>query len=361
MSKKKAPDWDSIIGSIMEENCVLFLGPQVTEKGQSLLDEFLKDLYTQSKQKPDSQNDIVAYHQSDGFLLFAENKRTKYSFKIKRFYEQTFAKSMFAQVAQMPFRVIVSLTPDLSLYNTFNDLNIPCNYEFFDKREKKDLLEIPTKDKPLIYSLFGSIKDSNTLIISHQDLFEYLKALFSNDLPVNLRDILKKSSYFIFLGCQFEKWYFQLLANLLKLDKSNIMQSALNLDLNEEAELLCNNQLKIEFITGDIINFVNELYVKFGEYDGEYRKPKTIKPKRNWNLESIRNFLNEAFSAEDMIAFCQMYFYEAYNQFGQGMLKTAQITLLIDYLVRNDLLDKFLEYAEKTNATQFEAYKPYFS
>lgn len=356
----RQPDWDSITGSILEESCVLFIGTQVNDNAQAekpLFKVFLKELYEKSKENSESKEDLIAFYEHDGFLLFADGKRTKYSFKIKKFYEQIFAKEQFSKLAQIPFKLIVLLRPDVSVNVAFDDLKLPYQYDFFDKREKKEIKGSPSKDNPLIYGMVGSIKESNTLVISHQDLFEYLKAIFEYDLPLEIRTILSKATQYIFLGCEFDQWYFQLLVNLFKLKNTNLLQSAFNVEPPKDIELW-ENHLKVEFIDHDITAFINKLHEKIAEY-GELKNVGNTAPQQ-YKLDAIHQLLSEAYSAEGFVTLCMLHFYEAYNRFGSGMSKEQQIQHLLDYVVRHRLADKLLAIVEKDNPAQYQAHQPYF-
>jgi hypothetical protein len=130
------------------------------------------------------------------------------------------------------------------------------------------MLETPTIRKPLIYNLFGSITSPESLILSYDDLFEYFKSVFGNNmLPKDVRSILKDADNVIFLGFQFDRWYVQLILNLLDIydETSGFSRYALASSLSNDTRILCMNHFKIEFIGEDNSHFIDILYNKCQE------------------------------------------------------------------------------------------------
>lgn len=205
----------------------------------------------------------------DGFFLFSSpEEKTRLFKEINDFFEERNNEEIIQKIAEIPFHVAVSINPDISLKRLFVKNSYPHVFEFFDKKIKKDIAETPSSKKPLIYNLFGSITNLDTLILSHDDLFEYFRALMGNDvLPQELRTALESASNYIFLGFQFDKWYVQLILSLLKLnDKQyNFIRYASANAISNEIKSLCINHYRIQFIGADNNVFINTLYDKCKE------------------------------------------------------------------------------------------------
>jgi hypothetical protein len=60
------------------------------------------------------------------------------------------------------------------------------------------------------------------------------------------------------------------------------------------------------------------------------------------NTEAIRELLMGAFGDGELIDFCQSYFYEVYNSFGQNWGKGRKVQKLIDYCRRRNRMDELL-------------------
>jgi len=258
-------DWEFLFDSIQDERTVLFIGPSIAinPNGKNLQSEFFEKFYLENSK------DIISYHKQDGFFLYKdEGTKMILTNRIKKFYQQNFAKDIVEKLSQIPFHLIILVTPDLTIKNTFNEKNFDYNYSYFDYSKAIDITEMPNKNKPLIYSLLGTVDYNDTLITSHQDLFLYLRALFgSNILPLKLRTLLskEKASNFIFLGLDFDKWYFQLLLNLLELNNDRFIRYATLCDLTNDNKTLCESHFKINFIAKNAEIFVEKLYEYFAK------------------------------------------------------------------------------------------------
>lgn len=257
-------DWDFIVNTIKRQRCILFLGPELfkTKGGESMQSKFFKELAAENPDK------ILSYNQ-DGFFLFANAQaKTRTFLKIVDFFEANFDKELITKIAEIPFHTIVSINPDISLKRVFEENNQPITFDFFDKTAKKDIAQAPTKDKPLLYNLFGSVTKEDTLILTHDELFEYFRALMGNNvLPLELRSALDGALDYIFLGFQFDKWYVQLLLSLLNLhdEKYKFIRYASANQMNKETASLCINHFKIEFIDNDTDQFIQTLHDKCEE------------------------------------------------------------------------------------------------
>lgn len=261
----KPVDWDFIVKTIQRQRCILFLGPELfrtNDNNSSKQQVFFKTL---ADENPDK---IVSYNDNGFFLFSSPQDETRIFLKIIDFFESQGDDEIIKKIAEIPFHTIVSINPDSLLKKYFEQHNYPHSFEFFDKANKKDIAESPSIEKPLLYNLFGSIVKGDTLILTHEDLFEYFRAIMGNNvLPLELRTVLESALDYIFLGFQFDKWYIQLILSLLKLhdEKYHFIRYASANAINNDTESLCINHFKIEFIRTDNDSFLNTLHDKCKE------------------------------------------------------------------------------------------------
>ena len=187
----KPVDWDFILKTLQRQKCILFLGPELfrtTDGSKSKQQLFFE---TMAKENPEK---ILSYNQ-DGFFLFSNpQNKTRIFLKIVDFFEEQPDQEIIRKIAEIPFHTIISINPDIALKKFFEQHNYPHSFEFFDKKNKKDLIEAPTKEKPLLYNLFGSVTKEDTLILTHDELFDYFSALMGNNvLPLELRSTLESA------------------------------------------------------------------------------------------------------------------------------------------------------------------------
>ena len=251
-------DWDLILNSIEEQKCILFVGPRLLEREeQGNLTEM------QIAIQEHLQGKYMHYYEHDELFLFKERQQREKAYRqIKLFLQnQTIASTFYQQMMAIPFQMVINFSPYLNPELTFPKMEIPYpfDYEFYHKNANVATEIKKTKNHAWVYDLFGSIKASESLILTYDDLFAYVSAILGEKpLPLAFKDTLKNAEYFIFLGFPFEKWYMQLLTRLLhqicggaenNVIWQAVMEKAITQEPQAEHFLLYEQDLKIEFIS----------------------------------------------------------------------------------------------------------------
>jgi len=253
-------DWDLIIGSIQEEKCVLFLGPEITlfeeYKDKTLIESLLEYLDIDNNEK-------IGFHRNDEFFIFGD-KGSEFStyFKIKKFYSLTFEEEAYKLLAQIPFHLIVTITPDLFLKKTFDKYDLPYKFDYYHKKQNPREIETPKASNPQIYNLFGVIDQKESIVLTHDDMFIFLHSILGkNELPKELIETMKSAYSFVFLGFKFDKWYVQLILRLLHLyDDDRRNKYASSSKVAEDLQDFFKQQFNISFVSNNILEFVQTLY-----------------------------------------------------------------------------------------------------
>jgi hypothetical protein len=287
----KPIDWDTIVKTIERKRCILFIGPclHADQSGKSLQSSYFMQL------AKDFRDDILAYNDVDGFFLFKDAAaRINIMYKIIDFYASHANHAVLEKIAEIPFHTIISITPDTALKDTFDKMGLPCNFEYFEKTLRKDIEETPTEKKPLIYNLYGSITNEESLVLTHDDLFEYVKAMLANNtIPVEVRSNLESAYNLIFIGFEFDKWYIQLILSLLNIDKFKFSKYASTQDISNQVQTLYTNHFKINFINAQIDNFIDTLHQKFSAKNslrkGSSTSASVIEKKDDRKTELLKN------------------------------------------------------------------------
>ncbi len=276
-------DWNDILDTLEEQKCVLFLGrgAYLADGGNSLSRALQQYLNVENVEHPH-----IRLYNEDGFFLFRKNRfRRKVVSQMKAFYDQTFPETEdnFTRLARIPFNMFISLTPDNLLARTFDTQNFDYQSDFyFRNRKASSHFELPTKQKPLIYNLLGNIEEPESLVLTHQDFFDYLNSVFvGNSMNEDLKDTLERAERYIFLGLPYEKWYFQLLLRVLSMHSDKLKEVerlALKEFENPNLHQIYQTEFKIEFIPSKIDAFVQTLYTKC-EQAGILKMPPPRDPK----------------------------------------------------------------------------------
>lgn len=252
-------NWEYIIDTIKSEKCILILGPEVAvnEEGSPLHEVLASYLNVEAN------DDIVYFNEDDFFLFRDETAKFPTYLNIQKFYNQTEAGEIYNKIAQIPFHLILSLSPDLLLKKVMESHQLPHTFEYFRKYENPRNVSSPNADNPLIYNLLGSVEDDESMIFTHDDMFEFLFAILGNyPLPKELKNQLKSAKNFILLGFTFEKWYVKLILRLLSLHTGRFLRYASKSAaiLSEETKELYESHFKINFVDRDLNSFVNNIY-----------------------------------------------------------------------------------------------------
>ena len=252
-------DWNFIIDKIKKEKCVLLLGPELClpKDGKSFDELLLEQLQTKDKNKQ------LSYYERDGFFLFKnEEEKMHFGYQMEQLYKASCGEEIYNTIAKLPFHLIISATPDLNLKRVFEKNNTPHNFAFYDKTATPDEVAEPSKEEPLIYNLLGNVEKWDSLILTYDDLFDFLSEIMGDrELPTNLKNALKEADSLIFLGFKFEKWYVQLLLRILKLQMGKT-KYAYNKAIDYDTQCFCIEQFKLKFIDDNLHQFLDDLYQK---------------------------------------------------------------------------------------------------
>ncbi|MDX2301241.1 MAG: SIR2 family protein [Microscillaceae bacterium] len=352
-------NFEQLKTAILREKAILFLGPELTVnfKDKNKQTNFFRDLAAKALHK-------VQFHEEDHFLIFQdEDDELLFSQEIETFYRQNFSNAVLEQLAEIPFHLIVSVSPDLSLKKVFENKKFAFQAHYY-KKKIKGVVDLPSKEKPLLYQLLGSVEAVESLITSHSHLFAMLQSVYADkNLPENLVCFFDNSELtdnVIFLGFDFEKWYFQLILHLLKVRdlKRCLRYAAQQSQLSHSLQTLYEKHFKLNFINGQAANFVNKLYQCF--QPEELRQVPTVLQVKKYLKNNLIKFLNKAYSTEELNTLCLCYFEDVYEQFAPEMAKLTRINSLVTYVEAHQAYEVLLEQGKEHNPVLYQQFAPYY-
>ena len=263
-------DWNLVLETIRADRCVLLLGPELAQTADQIpITEALMD--SLDLENDDNLKDLKYYPADSLFQYKDPVLRTRTYFKIKSFYRElgnNFYREVYEKLGEIAFHVAIAVTHDHFMTSVMQSYKIPHQFAFYNKTVNPPELEAPSQSLPLVYNLFGSIEEEQSMILSHNDLYDFLFAILGDrSLPGELQNALHDAANILFIGFNFEKWYMQLLLRMLNLHDSKFKfdRYASTGVLNVETQQFCNDQFKINFVEGGAIEFVNTLYQKCQE------------------------------------------------------------------------------------------------
>lgn len=280
---------EEIVDNILSEKTVILLGPNanLASPGQPLQESFLKVI----KEK----YDLIVEHDRD-FLVTFKKTRDKFRFisLLRKFYQQLPSNhNTLRKLVRIPWNLLISVNPDLTIKQAFVDQGIPHEFRYYDKNtlQEGEKLEPPTKDFPLIYNLFGSIEEQNSLILTHDDLFDFIFSILGNQkkLPDELLRVIHDAKLFIFLGFEFDQWYLKLMLKLFGLNSGDNFGIAPggNHGLSTHQKQFFDSYFHIEFVSEGIADYIDKLYDCF-EQTGATRK--TVAKQTTADLETSTTY-----------------------------------------------------------------------
>lgn len=241
---------EDLLFDIEEEKCVLLIGPEISEKkGKSQTRVIHEQLLEQEAQH------IAYYYPNDSLFLFKEDAHKNRAIRrLKRLYrEQEVPKTLYKKILEMPIPLIISLNPDTFLSETGEELGLQHDFTHFRySGESAEEVAAPSKERPLIYNLSGCLEEDESLVLDYEDLFRLLKAVLPDGLPNKIRIHLRRSASFLFLGFDFEKWYSQLLLQLLTYERKGRPKFAVKAQPSDEhAKDFLIHQFQVQFLAHD--------------------------------------------------------------------------------------------------------------
>lgn len=263
------PNIDDIYSDMRSNMATLILGPDLLSKGELSVRQAL---YNELTKTPN--NGILHFYPSNGIFLFdSPNSKFNCQKAAAKFYTSIEPeREIFEKLVDLPFNLVLNASPDKNLVNILSEKKRKFQFSYFSRRPNKNQAPIkePTAENPLIYNLFGSVEEFQSLVLDFEDMFNHLTILFNNtNVPDEVRTILKNTYTFIFLGFQLEKWDTQLLFRYINMNeqefdnrKKNYTRKPINID--EGSESFFSRQLNLKYYLAPV-EFMSDIHKKYSE------------------------------------------------------------------------------------------------
>ncbi len=254
---------DDLLFDIEEEKCVLVIGPELhVQAGKSQTSFIHEQLLEREAQH------IAYYYPNDSLFLFKEESHKNRAIRrLKRLYRNMeVPKAEYKKILELPIPLIISLNPDTHLRQVAQELGVQHDFKHFRySGEAAEEVAAPSKDRPLFYNLSGCLSEEESLVLDYEDLFKLLKAVLPDGLPNKIRIHLRRSESFLFLGFDFEKWYSQLLLQLLTYEQKGRSKFAVKAQLQDtHAKDFLIHQFQVQFLADDAY-FFDRLHEALGK------------------------------------------------------------------------------------------------
>ncbi len=274
-----------LVNNITQGNCILFLGPGVIKINEDnkektfngALTEYLKNelenfaIYFDPEQQDNLTYMVQRYAKTPGFVPGQVGKEAA-----RRFdgYRQTgqMDYGVFEKLKMIPWNLVINTNPDnilagMQKADTYLERNYTIGNSIDDSIQNtdmdKDADDIEENGKTFFYNLFGTFKDPDSILYTESDFLAFINNVVNNapKLHSYVTKLFDDKKHYLFIGFDFDQWYFKILAKTLKINKEERALS-LNTGLKKFSE--CNldffeQEFKFYFVNDDTNKFLTEL------------------------------------------------------------------------------------------------------
>ncbi len=140
----------------------------------------------------------------------------------------------------------------------FDKQNIAYDFDYYRKYEAPKTFQ--RKYNTLVYNLFGVYTDMNSMVLTFDDLFDYMLNIMG-DNEINIKSDLRNYNAVLFFGFQFDKWYFKLLLRLMQFQNDKLLHSH-DIDICEAKNFYA-DEFQVEFVPFSAEKIIFELHNYF--------------------------------------------------------------------------------------------------
>jgi hypothetical protein len=230
----KERHWISLVTSVRHGQSILVLGPEIpagsaggaasgpdaSSFAEALTAALAAELEEDNRRVSGATLAAVAqqYEDAEGFGPNALRALAQKFYKSPRFVPS----EVHAALAALPFSLILTTCQDDLLAQALRDAGkdpIVQRYHLRgDKRDNPEFLLSSSPQTPLVYHLFGDAQEPGSLVLSENDLLDFLVAIVAErpPLPNSLIRALKRvGQSFLFVGFGIRHWYLRVLLKVL--------------------------------------------------------------------------------------------------------------------------------------------------
>jgi len=226
----KERHWNSLVTSLRHGQCVLLVGQEIpgtpsmgTEGAtyaEALMLQLAEELRDDGREVTGATLTAVAQQYEDA-EDFGPNALRALA---QKFYHSGayLPSEVHRALAALPFSLIVTTCHDELLVRALKENGkSPLRQRYNmrgDKRDNPEFMLSGSHNAPLVYYLFGDADEPSSLILSENDLLDFLIAIVSerSPLPNSLRNALKRTGQsFLFVGFGIKQWYLRVLIKVL--------------------------------------------------------------------------------------------------------------------------------------------------
>lgn len=271
MAQMSEQHWKQLLSRIAQKSCVLLLGPDVplvaNGVAQPSLVNRLCDTLASTLRGSEPGLSLAEIAQE----VESQTDRLNLEMLVGDFHLEnaTLTSEIHDDLASIGFPLVVTSSHDSLMKNSLCGSGKSPVVEIYDFRGTRQKVEHEaTAQQPLVYHIQGALERPGSLVITEQDLLEYLVAIASGNpaLPDRIRATLQDDRCsFLFVGFGLNRWHLRLLVHLLRGPRPRSMSFAIEAankieaGNDEQAILFFQRGFKVETFKVEVPAFVREL------------------------------------------------------------------------------------------------------
>jgi hypothetical protein len=224
-SRPGSIDWLLLNEAIRRGKCILVLGPDAAldpaARAGPLSARLAASLAEEIGERAGIIDPTDLAHVSQLYYS-AVGSRLKLETRVREFLTpfQSATTDLHRNLASIPFRICVNLGLDRFLNNALKETGKQPVADYYNFRSlRSGPLDTPDEQAPLVFNLFGAVDDLESVILTEQDMLEFLVKIVTRDPPLQAMlasQLADKENSFLFIGFRFDSWHARVLLHVLK-------------------------------------------------------------------------------------------------------------------------------------------------
>jgi hypothetical protein len=287
--------WKSLFRDIGNSRCILLLGPRFWAKqenghGRPLFEMLAEHLSNELEAEGvgfEKQSARNLPYIAQRFLSIPKIRRIDLEDEATSFFSRHASDipDTYSALAKIPFHLIVNTSPDDLIFRALKAAGKPAaNFFYYNFKKDKGVAAPPvTAQSPLVFNLFGSLEDPESLVLTEENQVEFIKNVVKGNppIPYQIMSQFDNRKTYLFLGFDLEHWHYRLLLDSLKLEDVNttIFPEMDDYPLTQVTKSFYEDRYHFIFVDKKMDDFVGDLNQGFLETLGEDDEP-AARPKK---------------------------------------------------------------------------------
>jgi hypothetical protein len=271
--------WKSLFRDIENNRCILLLGPRFWAKqelghGRPLLEMLAEHLSTELEAEGVGFEKRAVHNLpyiAQRFLSIPKIRRIDLEDEATSFFfrHSKDVPEAYRALARIPFHLIVNTAPDDLIFRALQAEGRPAaNFFYYNFKIDKGVNVPPISvQNPLVFNLFGSISDPESLVLTEENQVEFIKNVVRGNppIPYQIMSQFDNRKTYLFLGFDLENWHYRLLLDSLKLENENttIFPQMEDCPLTEITKSFYEDRYHFIFVDKKTTDFVLDLHEGF--------------------------------------------------------------------------------------------------